>query len=45
MIQHLDRRCDIPPTPPTNLLVGAARPDLVVIGHIDIKDEFTADGL
>ncbi len=37
VVQHFHRRCYISPAPPTDLLVRAARPDLIVIRHVDIE--------
>lgn len=41
LVQHLDCRSDETPTSPTYVSSGTTRPDLVIIRHIDIKDELS----
>jgi hypothetical protein len=41
VIQDFDRRGDEPPTPLADLLVRAACSNLVIVRHIDIKDQLS----
>lgn len=44
-VEHLDRHGDEPPTPFADRLVGATRPDPIVIRHVDIEHQLAHDGL
>jgi hypothetical protein len=41
VIEHFDCRCDKPPTSLADLLVGTARSNLVIVRHVDVKDELS----
>lgn len=45
LVEDLDGRTDESPAALADLLVGAARADLVVVGHIDIEHQLAALGL